>query len=223
MDGTVTNKKIVGTVSGEGSLKGSIGALFAKDGDSAYQIALNNGFKGTEEEWLASLKGEQGVAGADGKDGNAGKDGKDGADGYTPIKGKDYFDAIYIGSGNMPDGYNAQIDPDGEAITIEALARELARYVNGGVAVSARIVDVTLPASEWTGEDSLYSQVVTIAGITKYSKVDLLPSVEQLAIFHNKDVAFVTENENGVVTVYAIGDKPLLDYTMQAQITEVEV
>jgi hypothetical protein len=45
--------------------------------------------------------------------------------------------------------------------------------------------------------------------------------VEQLAIFYNKNVSFVTENEDGVVTVYAIGDKPMLDYTMQAQITEV--
>ena len=27
-------------------------------GLSAYQIALNNGFEGTEEEWLESLKGE---------------------------------------------------------------------------------------------------------------------------------------------------------------------
>ena len=33
----------------------------------------------------------------------------------------------------------------------------------------------------------------------------------------------MTENEDGVVTVYAIGDKPTQDYTMQAQITEVEV
>ena len=69
----------------------------------------------------------------------------------------------------------------------------------------------------------MYSQVVTIDGITENSKIDLLPSVEQLAIFHNKDVAFVTENEDGVVTVFAIGDKPLLDYTMQVQITEVLV
>jgi hypothetical protein len=53
--------------------------------------------------------------------------------------------------------------------------------------------------------------------------VDLLPSAEQLAIFHNKDVAFVTENEDGVVTVYAIGDKPTQNYTMQVQITEVTV
>jgi hypothetical protein len=88
----------------------------------------------------------------------------------------------------------------------------------------ARLTSVTIRASAWqTTADNLHSQVVTIDGITSYSKVDLLPSVEQLAIFHNKDVAFVTENEDGVVTVYAIGDRPQLDYTMQAQITEVVV
>jgi len=34
------------------------------DGDSAYQVAVNNGFIGTEEEWLASLQGggDQAVA-----------------------------------------------------------------------------------------------------------------------------------------------------------------
>lgn len=93
---------------------------------------------------------------------------------------------------------------------------------SGGAAPS-RLASVTLKASAWTGKDSLYSQVVSIQGVTEYSKVDLLPSVEQLAIFHNKDVAFVTENEDGVVTVYAIGDKPALDYTMQVSITEVIV
>ena len=88
----------------------------------------------------------------------------------------------------------------------------------------ARLTNVTLKSSAWkTESDGLHSQVVTVAGVTEYSKVDLLPSVEQLAIFHNKDVTFVTENEDGVVTVYAIGDKPILDYTMQAQITEVVV
>lgn len=88
---------------------------------------------------------------------------------------------------------------------------------------SSRLSNVTLLASAWTGADSLYSQVVTIEGITKYSKVDLLPSVNQLAIFYNKDVTFVTENEDGVVTVYAIGEKPLTDYHMQVSITEVKV
>ena len=41
-------------------------------GESAYEIAVRNGFEGTETEWLASLKG------ADGRDGIDGVDGKDG-------------------------------------------------------------------------------------------------------------------------------------------------
>ena len=92
---------------------------------------------------------------------------------------------------------------------------------NGGI--PSRLSSITLLASAWKGSDSLYYQGVVIKGVTPYSKVDLLPSVEQLAIFHNKDVAFVTENEDGIVTVYAIGVKPTQDYTMQVQITEVAV
>lgn len=85
-----------------------------------------------------------------------------------------------------------------------------------------RVVDVSIPAASWQGGASPYSQVVTIAGVTPYSKVDLQPSPEQLAVFHNKDLAFVTENDDGVVTVYAIGDKPTQDYIIQASVKEVE-
>lgn len=53
------NVKKLGSDSGEG-----------KDGKSAYEIALDNGFEGTEEEWLVSLKGK---------------------DGYTPRRGVDYW------------------------------------------------------------------------------------------------------------------------------------
>lgn len=42
-------------------------------GKSAYEVAVENGFSGTETEWLASLKGEPGAAGANGKDGENGK------------------------------------------------------------------------------------------------------------------------------------------------------
>ncbi len=34
------------------------------DGKSAYEVAVENGFVGTEAQWLESLKGEDGVAGA---------------------------------------------------------------------------------------------------------------------------------------------------------------
>lgn len=64
--------------SGRDGLDGSDGA----DGKSAYDIAVDNGFVGTESEWIESLKG------ADGKNGN---DGANGSDGYTPQKGVDYW------------------------------------------------------------------------------------------------------------------------------------
>lgn len=88
---------------------------------------------------------------------------------------------------------------------------------------SARIANVNLLAANWIGDASPYSQVVEIEGITEYSQVDLTPSIEQLVIFYEKDLGFVTENEDGVVTVYAIGQKPENDYTIQVTITEVQV
>ena len=54
-----------------------------KDGKSAYEIAVEHGFTGTENEWLQSLKG------ADGKDGVNGKDGCDGRNGVDGLPGKD--------------------------------------------------------------------------------------------------------------------------------------
>lgn len=123
----------------------------------AYAVAVRNGFEGTEEEWLASLKGEKG-------------------------------------------------DP-GES---------------GSASSAAYISTLSLDASKWTTvADNLYSQVVAIDGVTENSKVDLNPSVEQLATFYEKDIAFVTENDDGVVTVYCIGQKPLNTYDMQVTITEV--
>ena len=57
-----------------------------KDGCSAYEIAIENGFVGTAAEWLESLKGRDGI---DGKDGLPGKDGKDGLPGKDGTNGKD--------------------------------------------------------------------------------------------------------------------------------------
>lgn len=56
----------IGTIKGE---KGDTGA----DGKSAYEVAVANGYSGTQAQWLASLKGADG---APGKDGSAGKDGQ---------------------------------------------------------------------------------------------------------------------------------------------------
>ena len=68
--------------------------LFSADdvteGASAYQVAVKNGFIGSEKEWLESLHGKTPVKGVDyfdGKDGVDGKDGQnglDGVDGFSP-------------------------------------------------------------------------------------------------------------------------------------------
>ena len=39
----------------------------AQDGLSAYEIAVKNGFVGSESEWIESLKGKDGIDGIDGK------------------------------------------------------------------------------------------------------------------------------------------------------------
>jgi hypothetical protein len=88
---------------------------------------------------------------------------------------------------------------------------------------NARIANVELLSANWVGNASPYSQVVQIDGVTEYSQVDLTPSIEQLVIFYEKDLGFVTENEDGIVTVYAIGQKPENDYIIQVTITEVGV
>ena len=53
---------------------------------SAYEVAVANGFIGSEVEWLASLMGEPGLPGKDGVDG---KNGIDGARGEQGLPGKD--------------------------------------------------------------------------------------------------------------------------------------
>lgn len=58
-----------------------------KDGKSAFEIAIEHGFVGTEVEWLESLKG------VDGKDGVNGKDGCDGRNGVDGLPGKDGKDS----------------------------------------------------------------------------------------------------------------------------------
>ena len=47
---------------GIASLNGSNG----NDGKSAYELAVENGYRGTEEEWLESLKGDNGNKGDNG-------------------------------------------------------------------------------------------------------------------------------------------------------------
>ena len=59
----------------------------ADNGKSAYEIAVEHGFEGTEEEWRASLKGEAGIKGDKGDTGESGAQGEKGDTGETGAQG----------------------------------------------------------------------------------------------------------------------------------------
>ena len=120
--------------------------------------------------------------------------------------------------GAQPMGNYLTRVPDGYA-TEEFVRRAIAEVVGS----SATIGTVNLLADRWVGSGNLYSQIVAVGGVTENSQVDLTPSVEQLVVFYEKDLTFVTENDGGVVTVYVIGQRPENDYTIQVTITEVNV
>lgn len=82
-----------------------------EDGKSAYQIALDEGFEGSEADWLASLKGTDGRNGIDGINGTNGKDGK------TPVKGVDYFTTAEINE--IEEGAAAKVDLSNYAKTAD--------------------------------------------------------------------------------------------------------
>lgn len=77
----------------------------SKVGLSAYEIAVKNGFNGTEEEWLASLKGTDGKDGKNGTDGFNGINGEDGKDGQNVLSSlKDIYDQA-VASGEFSGTY----------------------------------------------------------------------------------------------------------------------
>lgn len=77
------------------------GAIKGDTGDSAYEVAVKNGFVGSETDWLNSLKGADGTNGKDGKDGATGPQGPAGPQGIqgnsggvtTPLTG---FFTMYV-------------------------------------------------------------------------------------------------------------------------------
>lgn len=112
-------------VAGDGiKINGNV--ISAVDAKSAYVIALEHGFIGSEDEWLESLKGakgEQGEQGIQGVQGEKGQNGKDGTNGTNGIDGVDGKDGIGI--------TNAEINNSGELIL---------RYSNGTSANLGKVV-----------------------------------------------------------------------------------
>ena len=97
-------------------------------------------------------------------------------------------------------------------------------YMSVDSFILPKSISVTIYPDKWVqASDDRWYQVVTVDNtiVTSHSKVDLQPSAEQLYVFHNKDLAFVTENKNGVVSVFCIGQVPTNEYIIRAIVTDV--
>ena len=81
------NEQITGHAAVSGVIPMPVPGPKGDDGKSAYEIAVEKGFIGTEEEWLASLVGPQGEQGIQGPVGPQGEQGPQGPKGETGPQG----------------------------------------------------------------------------------------------------------------------------------------
>ena len=125
-------------VDGVDGLPGSDGA----DGASAYEVWLNQGNTGTEQDFLNSLQGPSGNDGADGVDGVDGLPGLDGADGASAYEvwlnqgntgtEQDFLNSLQGPAGNDgADGVDGQggVSVAGTNVTITGVGTPLDPYV----------------------------------------------------------------------------------------------
>lgn len=98
------------------------------DGLSAYQIALQNGFVGTEAQWLASLVGADGADGLDGQDGANGADGADGLSAYQVALTNGFVgsEAEWLASLVGADGADGADGTEGQSVTITTVTTQAA-------------------------------------------------------------------------------------------------
>lgn len=194
---------LYGQASGN-SLKGKINRLTELRGYSAYEIAVINGFIGTEEEWIDSITGGGGVRRFNGREGYV-----------VPVAGD--YTAAMVGARPdtwMPTYSEVGADKSGAAGAVSIALTEK---------INKKIVTVSLDlTANWTGDASPYTQIVTIVGMTSTKKVDLQLTPAQLnTLMENGTAGLQAVNDNGVVTVYAFGEKPVQAMTIQATLTEV--
>lgn len=91
----------------------------------------------------------------------------------------------------------------------------------GGGGSIGKISELVLPAESWKGVESPFSMTITSDCVSMRSKVDLWPTaalMEELTVI---GTGLCAVNDNGIVTVYAFGNKPQSDITIQATFTEV--
>ena len=80
---------------------------------------------------------------------------------------------------------------------------------------------ITLAAGGWSGSGP-YAQTAALAGLPAAALVNLQPTAEQLMLLLQQGVTVLTAaNQDGVLTVYALGAAPQDELTLQVTVTPV--
>jgi hypothetical protein len=172
-----------------------------KDGKSAYQIALDNGFEGTEEEWLLSLtgpQGEQGETGPKGDTGEQGPQGETGPQGEQGAQGEPGKDGA--------DGAPATINGV-NALTIEAKDGIKATQEGDTLTISGKELQDNTGTKTVTGESISVTDSVRypLLGLNIYGK-----STQDGTPSPSNPVPIVSVGDDGELKVTACG-KNLID------------
>ena len=184
-----------------------------KDGRSAYEIAIENGFVGTVAEWLESLKGRDGI---DGKDGLPGKDGKDGLPGKDGRDGRDGKDGVSPDLTNYPDTdavkalVQATVQPllekahthENQAVLEQITAAKIAQWDGFGTQINGLSTKVTVYSEKVENNTSRI-------GTAERTLESLQKQIDNLTSGRNYTVLFQS-GQNAILT-YASNLSMILD------------
>lgn len=209
--GTTTAELHNGTKGDKGDT-GSRGA----DGKSAYEVALQNGFTGTEADWLTSLKGQKGDTGAPGakgapgekgergEKGDVGETGEKGEKGDTGTPGKDGVKGTDGKDG--ADGFSPTVTvtetSTGAIITAtDKNGTTTATIKNGTSGEAASWGDYTPGCEE--GESAKYctAKLVTVTGKQTWQVLPSISTVSHNALDIVPDGLFVLDLSSDVDTL----------------------
>jgi hypothetical protein len=184
------------------------------DGKSAYEVALQNGFTGTEADWLTSLKGQKGDTGAKGERGEKGEPGEKGERGEkgdpgekgekgdTGTPGKDGVNGKDGTNGadgkNGADGYSptatvTETDVGAVISITDKNGTTTATIKNGTSGESASWGDYTPGCEE--GESAKYctAKLVTVTGKQTWQVLPSISTVSHNALDIVPDGLFVLD------------------------------
>ena len=190
-----------------------------KDGSSAYEIAIENGFVGTVAEWLESLKGRDGI---DGKDGLPGKDGKDGADGLPGKDGTNGKDGLPGKDGrDGKDGVSPDLTnyPDTDAVKalIQAAVQPLLEKAHTHENQSALDQITAAKIAQWDGFgtqiNGLSTKVTVYSEKTERTLESLQKQIDNLTSGRNYTVLF--QSGQNAISTYASNLSMILDGSYQ--------